>query len=113
MTAEQSSEKWLVRTEKNQILGPFPRELVRQMVLDGKLGLQDEVCMGNSYWIYLHETEELRQQLGVVAPRIRSDDEDTETETEILTVKWGTGGNEAPLEKWRHRGRLPLILLVI
>jgi|GEM_PF-4807112 len=78
-----SSEKWLVRSEKNQITGPYAREKLRQMILEGQLGLQDEVCAGNSYWITLNEPEEVRAQLDVIVspPAKKLDEEDTQTET--------------------------------
>lgn len=78
-----SSEKWLVRSEKNQITGPYTREQLRQMILQGQFDLQDEVCAGNSYWIALNEADEVRTQLDVTVPlrAKKIDEEDTQTET--------------------------------
>ncbi|MCM2323965.1 MAG: hypothetical protein NDJ90_11955 [Oligoflexia bacterium] len=73
-------DRWLVRTEKNQLLGPFSREEVRKQIQEGRLGLQDEVCQGNHYWIYLHEREEVMAQLGLELPRYSSEEEITETD---------------------------------
>lgn len=39
------------------------------MILDCKLSLQDEVCSANGYWIYIHEIEEIKQQLGIDVPK--------------------------------------------
>lgn len=84
------STPWLVRTSLNTILGPFPAETVRQMVVDGRLSAHDEVCAANSFWFYLHEAEELQTQLDVALPRTSSlgpDEEDTQTDTKVLTPK--------------------------
>src|SRR5689334_9666342 len=80
-------DQWLIRTAQNWIAGPYPQERVRQMILEGKLTLQDEVCLANHYWIHLHEREEVKEQLGVEVPRVgfRSKDEVTAT-TQILTT---------------------------
>jgi hypothetical protein len=76
--------EWLVRTAQNQITGPFSKDVVCKMIQEGKLGIEDEVCPANGYWIYLYEREEVKRQLGIEAPKaplVRSDEEVTETET--------------------------------
>lgn len=82
-----SEELWLIRTQANWIAGPYPRSRVVQMVQTGELGLQDEVCKSNSYWIFLHEREELLSQLGVEVPRTkrRAGEDVTETDTRTVT----------------------------
>lgn len=88
--ARSKVDKWLVRTEKNLILGPFSTEDVRQMITSGALGYQDEVCGAGSYWIYLHEIEEVKRQLGITVPRqpLPGDEEEvTETDTESVTTE--------------------------
>lgn len=88
MSDHTSLEKWLVRTEKNTILGPFSREKLQQMILQGELRSPlDEICRGNSYWICLQEADELQKQLGIQLPRVAlSHDDDTETETERIDL---------------------------
>lgn len=77
-------EKWLIRTERNVLRGPYGKNEVCRMIQEGELGLHDEVCRGDSYWFYLHEHLEVQSQLGIVVPRLRSPDDD-ETETEVDT----------------------------
>ncbi len=77
-------DEWLTRTSHNQITGPFTQAEICQKIQKGELKLQDEVCAANGYWFYLHESEEVRQQLGVQVPRMKSfghDDEITQTQT--------------------------------
>lgn len=83
----EASELWLVRTQSNWIAGPYSKDQVVKMVQTGELGLQDEVCRSNSYWIHLHEREELKEQLGVEVPRAprKHGEEVTETQTETQT----------------------------
>jgi hypothetical protein len=86
-------------------MGPFARPDLVEMIQDGKLGLQDEVCQATGYWIYLHEHQEVQRQLGVQVPRSAKsahggageDDEVTETQT------------EAPLSYELDRGSVPVI----
>lgn len=58
----------LIRTSENQIKGPYEKEKICQMILDGKLSASDEICFGNSYWISLHETTEIKQIFGIDVP---------------------------------------------
>jgi hypothetical protein len=96
-------DQWLVRTHQNQLTGPFPKDEVLRLIREGALGLQDEVCQANHYWITLHEREEVMAQLGIEPPIRRrrksdakpgEDDEITETETETANVF--TDAAEAP-----------------
>ena len=76
-----SSDEWLIRTSKNFILRPVPKARLIEMIRGHEIGLQDEVCRGNGYWIYLHEAEEVAKQLGIQVPRPAAapDEEITET----------------------------------
>jgi hypothetical protein len=78
-------DQWLIRTADNWIAGPYPKEQVRKMVLEGKLGLQDEVCPANSYWLFLHEYAEIQKALGIQIPKVRSGEEITETQIPLGT----------------------------
>lgn len=82
-------EKWLVRTHQNLIAGPYARQELIDLIQEGRLSEQDEVCEENHYWIYLYERDELLNQLGIEFPHTRSrpdDEEVTETETETLVT---------------------------
>jgi hypothetical protein len=61
-------QQWLIRTADNWISGPYTLDQVSQMILGGKLGPEDEVCTANGYWFYLHESTELKTQLGIELP---------------------------------------------
>jgi hypothetical protein len=79
-------DQWLIRTSENWIAGPYSKEQVCQMILDGKLGLQDEVCVSDGFWIYIHEREEVKQFLGIEVPKskLASDDEEvTQTQSNL------------------------------
>ncbi len=78
---------WLVRTAKNRISGPYEKQELCRRLEEGQWNLEDEVCPSNGYWIFLHEAEEIRQQLGVELPLrlMPSEEEITETQTETQT----------------------------
>jgi hypothetical protein len=80
-----SMEQWLTRTAENWIAGPYSKEQVSQMILDGRLGLQDEICPANGYWIMIHETKEIMDHLGIQVPRAHGSAEEV-TESEITSV---------------------------
>jgi hypothetical protein len=62
------------------------REALISQIREGKLGLQDEVCKTNSYWIYLDEADEVKRQLGIEMPRAGHDPEEaTETDLQSMT----------------------------
>ncbi len=81
-----SSELWLVRTFKNQILGPFEREDLIKMIRQGALDVQDEVCPSLGYWIGLHERGEIQNRLGVELPKKRPLGEEDEITENDLTL---------------------------
>ena len=81
--------EWLVRTAKNQIMGPFSKEKVCELIRDSEIGPEDEVCPANGYWIFIHEREEVLKLLGVEVPKTVGGpglhEEITETETERIS----------------------------
>ncbi len=80
-------DQWLIRTKENWIAGPYSRVQVKQLILDGKLTIQDEVCLANHYWFFIHERNELAAQLGIDISAILKSDGDDEsaeiTETQL------------------------------
>ena len=71
MDANTNMDQWLVRTSENWIAGPYPKDQICEMIRSGKLKAQDEVCSGSGYWIYLSETDLLKQFLGVELPKVK------------------------------------------
>lgn len=59
------TEEWLVRTARGMISRPMSQDELIGLLRQGQLTPQDEICKANSYWIALHETQEVRSQLGV------------------------------------------------
>jgi hypothetical protein len=81
-----SNDYWLVRTSLNEIIGPMSRDALISQIREGKIGIQDEVCRADSYWIYLDEVDEVKKQLGIEMPRSQRKPEDgTETDTQSET----------------------------
>lgn len=71
------SEDWLVRTLDNWISGPFSKEKIQEMILDGQLNSEDEICLSGSYWVHLYQEEELKSQFGFSLPVLKNVCEDT------------------------------------
>ena len=88
-------QPWLIRTANNIIGGPYSRNQVVQLIQEGKLGPQDEVCQANHYWIFLHEQAEVESQLGIQMPRTARGDDDEITETQTDSVSVTPGVNSA------------------
>ncbi|MCY4644692.1 MAG: hypothetical protein OXB88_08755 [Bacteriovoracales bacterium] len=54
---------WLIRTKDNEIVGPLPKEKVLALYKDKTISDNDEICMANSHWFYIHEKELLKKYL--------------------------------------------------
>src|SRR5258708_6436928 len=76
-------DQWLVRTCQNWIAGPYSKEQVCQLILEGKLTDQDEVCPANGYWISIYERDEVQSQLGISVQKKSNQNSDEITETQI------------------------------
>ncbi len=50
-------KNWLIRTKSNHILGPVSRDKVLELVRNGSIRPEDELCSGNGYWFYLREKD--------------------------------------------------------
>lgn len=50
-------KNWLIRTKSFHILGPVSREKVIELVKNGSIKPEDEICSGNGYWFYLREQD--------------------------------------------------------
>ena len=46
---------WLIRTSKKKILGPVSKKKIRELIQQGALDPEDEVCSGNGYWFRIKE----------------------------------------------------------
>jgi hypothetical protein len=76
---------WMIRTSDNVLSGPYTQEQLIQLVEEEKLELTDEICRGNSYWIYLHEEQEVKKHLGIEVPAaLVEPEEPTQTETDSI-----------------------------
>lgn len=50
-------KEWLIRTKNNHILGPVTKEKIRQLITNGSIKGDDEICAGNGHWIFIREQE--------------------------------------------------------
>lgn len=83
-----SHDQWLVRTTRNFISGPYSRTELCELIESGELGSQDEICRAGNYWIFLHERDEVINQLGIEPSKLKlieSEEDVTLTQTETLS----------------------------
>lgn len=50
-------KKWLIRTKNNHILGPVSKEKIKELLDNGSIKGDDEICCANGYWIYIREDD--------------------------------------------------------
>lgn len=50
-------KNWLIRTKSCHILGPVSREKVIELLQNGSIKPEDEICSGNGFWIWLREKD--------------------------------------------------------
>ncbi len=51
------SKNWLIRTKSNHILGPISKEKVLELLQNGSIKPDDEVCSGNGFWFFIREDD--------------------------------------------------------
>ncbi|MBP9673793.1 MAG: hypothetical protein KBD63_01750 [Bacteriovoracaceae bacterium] len=49
--------RWMIRTKKNQILGPISKVRLLELYHNGSLKTEDEVCSGNGFWFFIREQD--------------------------------------------------------
>lgn len=52
-----SDKNWLIRTHKNQILGPVSKQKIIEFLDGGALSKDDELSTGNGYWFWVRESD--------------------------------------------------------
>lgn len=50
-------KNWLIRTQSKAILGPVTRDKVFELIRNGSLKEDDELCSGNGYWFLVSESD--------------------------------------------------------
>jgi hypothetical protein len=50
-------KNWLIRTKNNHILGPISLIKLKDLIENGSVKSDDEICSGNGYWFYIKEKE--------------------------------------------------------
>lgn len=56
-------KNWLIRTKNNHILGPVSKAKVKELVENGSIRGDDEICSGNGFWFYARESDMLSKYL--------------------------------------------------
>lgn len=56
-------KSWLIRTSRNQILGPISKEKLVELIKKSSLLPEDEICQGNGFWFKIREEELLQDYL--------------------------------------------------
>jgi len=91
-----SQRLWLVRSPKNQFIGPLSESSLVELLAKRELDLDHEICFGadsqtlasEGYWFFLHEKKEVKKYLGieVQAPRRPKVHHEEVTETETVDI---------------------------
>ena len=50
-------KNWLIRTKNNHILGPVSKSKIKELIANGSLKGDDEICSGNGHWLFVREKE--------------------------------------------------------
>ncbi len=58
-----TSKNWLIRTKSNHILGPISKDKVLELLQNGSIKADDEVCSGNGFWFFIREDEMVARYL--------------------------------------------------
>ncbi|MCO4752917.1 MAG: hypothetical protein KC478_00475 [Bacteriovoracaceae bacterium] len=82
-------KNWLIRTKNNHILGPVSKSKVRELVDNGSIKGDDEICCGNGFWFYVREKEMINQYL--VGDEQQPFNPVCETETNLANAQHNSG----------------------
>lgn len=58
-----TDKNWLIRTKSNHILGPISKEKVLELLHNGSIKADDEVCSGNGFWFFVREEDMVEKYL--------------------------------------------------
>jgi len=50
-------KNWLIRTKNNHILGPVSKGKVKELLENGSIKADDELCSADGYWFFVKETD--------------------------------------------------------
>lgn len=50
-------KNWLIRTQNKHLLGPVTKDKVKDLIGNGSLKSEDEICSGNGYWFFVKEKD--------------------------------------------------------
>lgn len=81
------SLQWMVRTENNELLGPFSKEEVQKMVTSRQISIESEVCESLGFWFPLSFQELLLERLGVEYPKNDGNSDEALQKTKMLTYE--------------------------
>ena len=83
---------WLIRTKNNHILGPVTKDKVRELIEQGSIKGEDEVCAGNGYWFYIREKDLINKYITGDVPQGFNPVSEAET---VLCIKSSAPTKEA------------------
>lgn len=59
----------MIRTRTNHLLGPIHKDKLLELIENGSVTSDDEICSGNGYWFYLRESELLNRYVYSETPQ--------------------------------------------
>jgi hypothetical protein len=54
---------WLIRTKNLHILGPVSKTKIKELIENGSIKGDDEVCSGNGYWFFIKEDDLVKKYI--------------------------------------------------
>ena len=97
-------KSWLIRTKNNHILGPVSKEKIQQLIGNGSIKGDDEICSGNGYWFFVRENELVQKY---VFGDIVQDFNPVQESMPVLTQISSNDRREAPSNKSEDGAVLP------
>lgn len=57
------AKNWLIRTKSNNIFGPVSKKKVLELLDNGSIKNDDEICSGNGFWFFIREKDLIEKYL--------------------------------------------------
>lgn len=58
-----NGKNWLIRTKSYHLLGPVSKNKLLELIENGSITTDDEICSGSGYWFYVKETDLVQKYL--------------------------------------------------
>lgn len=88
-------KNWLIRTKNNHVLGPVSIHKIQELIKNGSIKADDEVCSGNGYWFFIKEAELVEKY---ILNGLKQDFNPISEAQDVISIEKNEDGDSVPSE---------------